>query len=173
LNTKIDNVYELVLFMAFNGVQTEPIIETLHKFIENLSIEPNGLFVETEYITNEEFVFLIDCWHVAVGSKSLDKKEAETEIVELTEIEKRIKASEEKIKKIKAKKQEAQENKLELDKAVITIIKEFRMNMEQVMQMNIFTVLWYYGYALRYNAYRVETIAYGNGLIKKHHYFID
>jgi hypothetical protein len=173
LNTKIDNIYELVLFMAFNGVQTDPIIETLHKFIDNLSIEPNGLFVDNEYITHEEFIFLTDCWQIAVGSKSLETKQPEAETAELTEIEKRIKASEEKIRKIKAQKEQAKENKLELDKAVITIIKEFRMNMEQVMQMNIFTILWYYSYALRYNAYRVETIAYGNGLIKKHHYFID
>lgn len=88
-------------------------------------------------------------------------------------MQKKIKASEDKIKKIKARKEQPQDSKLELEQAIVTVIKEFHFSMDDVMQMNVFTLLWYYTYALRYNNYRVETIAFGNGLIKKHKYFSE
>jgi hypothetical protein len=56
---------------------------------------------------------------------------------------------------------------------IIAVIKDFNKNMEEIMALNIYTLLWYYNYSLRLNNYRIETIAYGNGLIKKHRYFTE
>jgi hypothetical protein len=47
--------------MAFHGVQTEAIAETLHKLIDNITIQTNGIFVDKEILTAEEFIFLTDC----------------------------------------------------------------------------------------------------------------
>jgi hypothetical protein len=91
----------------------------------------------------------------------------------MDEIEKRLKESEDKIRRIKQQKEPVQNTQLQLDRAVITVIKEYHFTMENVMQMNIFTLLWYYMYALKYNNYRIETLAYAGGLIKKHHYFSE
>jgi hypothetical protein len=160
--------------MAFNGVKTEAIVKTLDKFIVDLTLKSNGMFVKEQMLTPDEFAFLVDAWMIAIGSKPLESLNPITQAAELDPIAQRMKDSEDKIKKIKEKKQNTDsEGKLELDKAVIAVIKEFNQSMEQVMNMNIYTILWYYNYALRFNNYRIETIAYGNGLIKKHRYFIE
>jgi hypothetical protein len=61
LNTQINNVYELVLFMAFNGVHTEAIATTIYKFVPESSVQTNGIFVEGKRMTPEEFEFITNC----------------------------------------------------------------------------------------------------------------
>lgn len=89
---------------------------------------------------------------------------------ELDEFEKRMRENEAKINKIK---QKVEDQSLELDKIMIAVMKEFNLTIEEVLSLNLFTVFWYYVHALKINNYRVETIAFGNGLIKKHKYFIE
>ena len=135
-------MYELVLFMAFNGLQTEAIAKTLDKFIVDLTVRSNGMYVNQERLTPEEFMFLADAWLVAIGAKQLESIGVTVVEQELDPIAQRMKENEEKIKKIKDKKPASDvSEKLELDKAIIAVIKEFNQSMEQVMKMNIYTIL--------------------------------
>lgn len=85
-----------------------------------------------------------------------------------------MKESEAKIRRIKQKRQEQfQESRFSLENTIAAVMKEFHFKFDEVLAMNMYTIFWYYNMALRYNNYRVETIAYGNGLIKKHKYFIE
>lgn len=174
LNRDFKNYYELMIFMAFNDLYTEPIISTIYKFIPDSKVRDTGIFVNDYKLTYEEFAFITDSWLVCMGAKKLDEMigigEPEEE---LDPIMQKIKASEEKIKKIRQKNQESKEGGLELDKLIIAIIKEFNLSMKEVWDSNLFTIMWYYEYALRLNNYRINTIAFGNGLIKKHKYFIE
>jgi RNA-binding protein YlmH len=88
-------------------------------------------------------------------------------------MDRKIRESEEKIKRIKQKREEGTDAELSLDKILAAVMKEFRLKMDDLLEMNLFSIFWYYNMSLRYNNYRVETIAYGNGLIKKHKYFIE
>lgn len=167
----IRNNYDLILAMLNNNMYLDDILSTLHKYIPDLKIEAGGLFVTGEYIIPEELDFIILVWKIALGIENLDilnnKKESNTE---LDEFEKRIQAQEEKIKKIKNK---VESDNLQLDKVLITIMKEFNLTIDQILKMNLFTIFWYYVYALKISNYDIEVVAFGNGLLKKHKHFAE
>lgn len=167
---QIKNNYDLILAMLNNNMYLNEIIPTLHKFIPDLTIEGQGLFVNGEYIIPEELDFIILIWKIALGLEKveiLDNKELDPE---LSEFEKRIKEKEDKIKKIKNK---VDTDSLDLDKVLITIMREFSLTMSQILEMNLFTIFWYYVYALKISNYNIEVVAFGNGLIKKHKHFAE
>lgn len=160
--------------MAFNDFHTEEIARTLDKFLIDASLRSNGVYIQEKRLTKEEFEFITNAWLIAVGSKNLDSLTDPTLSVIIDPLEQKMKDSEDKIKRIKQQKTEKVEAAaLQLDKIIVAVITEFNKSMEDVMNLSIYTLLWYYNYALRLNAYRVETIAYGNGLIKKHRYFAE
>lgn len=106
-----------------------------------------------------------------MGSKTLDdiatNKEEEKE---LDEFEKIIREREEKVRRIKNK---AQNSNLDIERVLITVLKEFNLKMEDLLPMNMYTIFWYYKYAIKYGFYRIETVAAGNGLLKKHKHFSE
>lgn len=61
LNTKINNVTELLIFMIYNKFQDDVLTTVLHKYIDNLTIKTTGFVVDGEYITNDEFMFITQC----------------------------------------------------------------------------------------------------------------
>ena len=60
-----------------------------------------------------------------------------------------------------------------MDKVLITIMKEFNLTIDQILKMNLFTIFWYYVYALKISNYDIEVVAFGNGLLKKHKHFAE
>lgn len=167
----INNNLDLVLNMIKNQLYLDDLMSTLHKYIMDLRIDMNGLFVNNEILIAEEFDFIVTVWKISLGLEKLEVLTKEKDVEpELDEFEKRIRDNESKINKIK---QKVESESLELDKVVIAVMKEFNLKIEEVLSLNLFTVFWYYVHALKINNYRVETIAFGNGLIKKHKYFIE
>lgn len=175
LNRSFNDYYELIIFMAFNNLYSQSIINTITKFIPDSKILNTGVYVNSYRLSYEEFAFITDVWLVAMGAKKIDDitKQIETQ-EELDPIMKKIRESEEKVRRIK---QQAQEQKgddgFSLDKLMIAVIKEFGLSMKEIWDSNLYTLMWYYEYALRFGNYRVNTIAFGNGLIKQHKYFIE
>jgi hypothetical protein len=109
-----------------------------------------------------------------MSSKKLeDLLGASQPVEELDPITKKMRENEEKIRKIKERNKQETEGSFALDKLIMAVIKEFGLTMKEVWDCNLYTLIWYYEHALRYNNYRVNSIAFGNGLIKKHTYFID
>lgn len=173
LNRTFNNYYELLIFMAFNELYAGPIVKTITKFIPQAKILNTGVYVEDYKLSYEEFAFITDVWLVSMGAKKLDQiiSHAESD-EELDPIMKRIKESEEKVRRIKQQNEKGGDD-FSLDKLMIAIIKEFGLSMKEIWDSNLYTLMWYYEYALRYGNYRVNAIAFGNGLIKKHKYFIE
>lgn len=167
----IRNNYDLILAMLNNNMYLDDILSTLHKYIPDLKVEVAGLFVNGEYIIPEELDFIILIWKIALGLEKIDildnNKEQDPE---MSEFEKRIKEQEAKVNKIKNK---VDTNNLELDKVIITIMREFNLTMDQILKMNLFTIFWHYIYALKISNYDIEVVAFGNGLLKKHKHFAE
>jgi hypothetical protein len=61
LNTKINNVTELLVFMIQNKFQDDILTSVLHKYIDNLTIRNTGFLIDGEYITDEQFMFITQC----------------------------------------------------------------------------------------------------------------
>lgn len=168
---KIKNNYDLLIQALQNKLYLDEILFTLHKYIPNINYKNGGFFVDEEYMIPAELDFVVDVWRVALGLLSIDQFTGAAEAdPELDEFEKRIREKEAKIKKIKEK---TESGNFDLDRIIITVMKEFGLTMSQLLEMNLFTIFWYYRYALRVSNYFVESIAYGNGLIKKHKHFAE
>ena len=170
--TKIANKLELLMYLLNSELYLAEIVETLHKLIKDVSVRTTGLFYKDYSIQPQEFEWLLNSWLISLGIKSFDEKPEELDVV-LSDMDRKMKESEEKIKRIKQKREEETNSELSLDKILAAVMKEFRLKMSELLEMNLFSIFWYYNMSLRYNNYRVETIAYGNGLIKKHKYFIE
>lgn len=172
----IGSDHDLVLFLIEKQLYTEEVFFTLHKYIPHLNIELKGFFIDEEYLTPEEFNFIINVWRVALGitgyedwlSGNVTKEEPE-----LDEFEKKIKEREEKIRKIKSKSDTQNNNNTDLDRILITVMREFNLKISDLLPMNMFTIFWYYRYGLKINNYHIESIAYGNGLLKKMKHFSE
>ena len=176
IQAQVKNKLELLLYLIKSGLYLEEIVATLHKLVTNIKVNTTGLFVDSHQLSVNELEWLLDSWLISLGVKTFDEQEeppAEGEDV-LSEMDRKIRESEAKIRKIKQKrKEQTEEPKFSLENILAAVIKEFHFKMDEVLAMNMYTVFWYYNMALRYNNYRIETIAYGNGLIKKHKYFIE
>jgi hypothetical protein len=170
--TKIENKLELLMYLLNSELYLAEIVETLHKLMKDVSVRTTGLFYKDYSIQPQEFEWLLNSWLISLGIKSFDEKPEEPDVV-LSDMDRKMKESEEKIKRIKQKREEETNSELSLDKILAAVMKEFRLKMSELLEMNLFSIFWYYNMSLRYNNYRVETIAYGNGLIKKHKYFIE
>jgi large-conductance mechanosensitive channel len=163
--------YKMLVVLINNNLYTEEIVFTLNKYIPNIIIKPEGFYIDKNKLIAPELDFIILAWKIALGSKTLeDIPSSSKEEQELDEFEKKIKEKEEKIKKIKSK---AETNNLDIEKVLITVMKEFTLKMEDLLPMNMYTLFWYYKYGLKYGFYRIETVAAGNGLLKKHKHFSE
>jgi len=174
LNRTFNNYYELIIFLTAGELYRDAIINTITKFIPEAKVGQDGIYIDKNKLTYEEFAFITDTWLVAMSSKKLeDLLGASQPVEELDPITKKMRENEEKIRKIKERNKQETEGSFALDKLIMAVIKEFGLTMKEVWDCNLYTLIWYYEHALRYNNYRVNSIAFGNGLIKKHTYFID
>lgn len=105
-----------------------------------------------------------------MGAKTLESLMTSDAEPELDAFEKIIKEKEAKIKSIKNK---AQKEGTQIDRILITVMKEFNLKISDLLPMNLYTIFWYYGYGLKYSNYHIESIAAGNGLLKKHKHYSE
>jgi hypothetical protein len=168
------NHYDLLLYLCFNGELQDRLVDVLEEYIIDIRIQTNGLFIDVDKITEEELNFIIISFRVALGLESLDQIGKASQTIE-DEYEQKAREAEEKIQRIKKKgaKEQSPETGFEMDAVMLGVIKEFGFTMEQVLSMNIYTLLWFYQYVWKIGAYNIETIAYGNGLLKKHKHYLD
>lgn len=149
----------------------DEILTTVNKYILDAKVETAGIMVSGNRLTLDEVDFIIQAWRIALGAEDIKVLEpAKAVEPELDEFEKMLKEREAKVKRIK---QKVEDGNLELDKVLAAVSKEYQFTIDDMLPMNMFTIFWYYTHALKFNNYRVETIAAGNGLIKKHKYFIE
>lgn len=168
------NHYDLLVYLCFNGELQNNLVDILEEYIIDLRIQDNGLFIDIHRITPEEFDFIIQAFKIALGLKNLEDIAGKEEAVE-DEYEKKTKAAEERLQRIKKKgvKEQGPSTGFEMDIVIVGLIKEFGFTMDQILLMNIYTLLWFYKYVWKIGAYNIDTIAYGNGLIKKHTHYLD
>jgi hypothetical protein len=168
------NHYDLLLYLCFNGELQDRLVDILEEYIVDVRIQTNGLFIDVDKIDEKEFNLIITTFRVALGLQSLDELEKASQTIE-DEYEKKAREAEEKVKRIKKKgtKEQSPETGFEMDAVMLGVIKEFSFTMQQVLTMNIYTLLWFYQYVWKIGAYNIETIAYGNGLLKKHKHYLD
>lgn len=166
--------YDLLVYLCFNGDLETNLVSILQEYIIDVRIQDNGLFIDTYRITHEDFDFMIHAFKVALGLKPLDEMLG-TEGTAEDEYDRKAKEAENRVQRIKKKgvKDQSVATGFEMDVVIVGLVKEFGFTMEQILSMNIYTLLWFYKYVWKIGAYNIATVAYGNGLIKKHTHYLD
>jgi hypothetical protein len=148
--------------------ESHEILSHLQKIIFDLSFEEGFLCVDRIEITNKEIEKISKLLRIAIGEERYEEYSEEPK--ELTDQEKRLLELEEKIKKKKETQKETDktvESKSVLEDIIISVTYEFGFTMEHIMNMNYFTLLWYYSYTGRIHVYRINQFAIGSGMVKK------
>lgn len=90
------------------------------------------------------------------------------------EMTRRMKETQQKIQNIKSKGRSVDRSQTNLQDILAAILYEFpQYKLNDLFKLNIFTFYYLFRYVGRIANYEVSKIAAGNGLTKKHKYFID
>jgi len=144
------------------------ILNHLKNIILNCYFEDGFIFVGEKEITEIEIEKISKLIRIAIGEEKYEDYSEEQK--NLTDEEKRLLELEEKIKKKKQTQQEGNEkadSKSVLEDIMIAVTYEFGFTLEHIMDMNYFTLLWYYSYTGKIHVYRINQFAIGSGMVKK------
>lgn len=161
------NKLELLTLLLTQFQEKEMFLEKFQKIILDLYVKNEKLFVGAQLLKLKELQKIEEVLQIIMGQKISTSKDEE----ELSPEEKRMLELEEKIK-AKKQKQEEEEGKTEQDAntiedIMIAVIYEFGFDLEKIMNMNYFTLIWFYSYTSKLHVYRINQFAIGSGMVKK------
>lgn len=159
---------EMINVILQEAQDAENLKATIADIIVGAQMQEGFLCYEDIEITEKEIEKVSHLLKIIMGQKKYD--ENATEESQLSDDEKRMLALEEKIKKKKAEQQkneEAVDSKNVLEDIMIALAYEFNLTIEQMMDMNYFTLLWYYSYTGKIHVYRTNQFALSSGMVKK------
>lgn len=132
----------------------------------------NIMYIEEGTIlTQKLFEEITEILFISIGNeKTIIKKEDD----EFTRIQKQAKLRAEKIRASAKKEEGTVENFQSVKDMLVSILYEFpQYKLKDLFDLNIFTIHSLFGYVGKIANYEVSKIAAGNGLAKKHKYFIE
>ena len=70
-------------------------------------------------------------------------------------------------KKDRKKSMEEKDDQSLIENIMIAVTYEFGFSLEEIMNMNYFTLIWYYSYTGKLHVYRINQQAIASGMVKK------
>lgn len=159
---------EIINIVLEEAEEKEEILSHLQKIILNCYFYEGFVVVDNKEITDKEIEKISKLLRISMGEEKYEDYSEQDK--ELTKEEKRLLELEEKIKKKKEEQSEAEgevKSKSVLEDIMISISYEFGYTLEHIMNMNYFTLLWYYSYTGKIHVYRINQFAIGSGMVKK------
>jgi hypothetical protein len=161
---------QILCLLAEANLETKQLVE---KFISALQIIIPDINLNGKLIRIQDFILTPELFNDidTVIFKILEKERIKIE-PEDDEIEIRLK--EQKLKVQKIKQNSRKKDGLKFDDLFAAILYEFpQYKLEDIFELNIYTFYYLFKYVGRIANYEVSQIAAGNGLAKKHKYFIE
>lgn len=161
---------QILCLLAEANLETKQLVE---KFISALQIIIPDINLNGKLIRIQDFILTPELFNDidTVIFKILEKERIKVE-PEDDEIERRLK--EQKLKVQKIKQNSRKKDSLKFDDLFAAILYEFpQYKLEDIFELNIYTFYYLFKYVGRIANYEVSQIAAGNGLAKKHKYFIE
>lgn len=140
------------------------ILIEMQKVILGLNLKDNKIFIDKYQMTKKELELTSEVLQLIMGQKNDSNIEGENlnpEEIRVRELEKKVQEK----KKKEDKKEVDSENLLE--NIIMAVIYEFRLSIEEIMNMNYFTLIWHYSYTSKLHVYRINQSAIGSGMVKK------
>jgi hypothetical protein len=125
-------------------------------------------------IKNKIFTVELFDLFLKIVFKIMNKKITEPVIETDDEMTKKMKAMQKRIQDIKRKGRKINEGSTKFEDMFAALLYEYpQYKMEDLFELNIYTFYYLFRYVGKIANYEVSKIAAGNGLTKKHKYFIE
>lgn len=142
----------------------------LKKIIPDISFSGQIFYIQERVLNNEIFEEILETIYKIMEKEKILIKEKDDEF---TKREKMIKLRAQRLRK-NGKKEKEKEEGSGLKNVIASIIYEFpQYKVEDIFNLNIYTFNYLTKYIGKIANYEVSKIAAGNGLTKKHKYFIE
>jgi hypothetical protein len=170
-NTRGEIIQGLIFINEVNNVLQKYFVKLLQgaELVNNREIFVNG-----EKVLSYEWQYIADTILVSLGQEEyVDKKQTETEKESesnpiISKILQAQKESEEKLKKAKQKK--SSNNKLTIEEVMLSLVYEFGIPFEKLLDMNYFGVVWCFGYVGKVDAHKMNQMILSSGMSKEKNY---
>ena len=153
----------------FTQELSDRIVNGLKCIIPEINIENKFLMIKKEFVSSELFEQIIK-----IVFRIMHKKEPVKIVDSDDEMTRKMKATQKRIQDIKNKGKKINENSTKFEDIFAALLYEYpQYKMEDLFELNIYTFYYLFKYVGKIANYEVSKIAAGNGLTKKHKYFIE
>lgn len=162
------NKLDLMTILLIQFEEKDILLEKFKKILLKLHLKNNKIFIDDQPLRISEVNKIKEILEIIMGQKTVSGQIEKNQ--KLSEEEKRLLALEEKIKAKKTEQAKPKENNKgeenALEDIIIAVIYEFGLNIENIMNMNYFTLIWYYSYTGKLHVYRINQHAISSGAVK-------
>jgi hypothetical protein len=168
--TQGDIVKGLITFSEFAPLLAKYFL----KCIDNSEYKERDIYVDNVKILSEEFDYIAKVILVSLNQITYDKveikPEEEKEKIDpmFQKILDKQKEAEDKLKKVKAKKDKSKG--LSLEQIMLAISYEFHMSPDYLLKLNYFGLVWYFGYVGKVDAHKLNQMILSSGMSKQKNY---
>jgi hypothetical protein len=147
--------------------ENEDLTTKLKKIIIDLNIKNEVIHIGQSRLKASELEKVSEVLQILMGQTNKVQEE------KLSPDEKRLRDLEAKVKAKKeqqsgnAKLDDEESDKNNIEDIILSVIYEFGFDFEKIMNMNYFTLIWYYSYTSKLHVYRINQHAIGSGMVKK------
>jgi hypothetical protein len=147
--------------------ENEDLTTKLKKIIIDLNIKNEVIHIGQSRLKASELEKVSEVLQILMGQTNKVQEE------KLSPDEKRLRDLEAKVKAKKeqqsgnAKPDDQESDKNNIEDIILSVIYEFGFDFEKIMNMNYFTLIWYYSYTSKLHVYRINQHAIGSGMVKK------
>lgn len=152
--------------------QVQPYIQ---KYLVGSEVSVSGISIGERILTAQEVEYFIEIILVSFGVKEYEeKKEIDADLSKMSPTERKIyerqKATLEKLEAAKKRKQQAQtkDGQIDLPKIIAGVMKEFNLSLEEIKDLNYYTLYYLFSYVFKIDHYDfIKQAAASGNLAKK------
>jgi len=150
------------------------LLKYFKKFVKDSEIIENALVVNSEKIMSYELQYIVEVMQMSLGQKVfIEDDVAENKNVDpnspIGQILEKQKATEEKLRKVKAKKA-ANGKGYSIEEIMLAISYEFGLTLQELLNKTYFAVIWYFGYVSKVDAHKLNQQILSSGMSKQKSY---
>jgi hypothetical protein len=169
-NTRGEIIQGLIFINEVNNVLQKYFVKLLQgaELVNNREIFVNG-----EKVLSYEWQYIADTILVSLGQEEyVDKKQTEKqkEVESNPIMSKILQAQKENEDKIKKAKQKQSSNNITFEEVMLSILYEFGIPFEKMLDMNYYGVLWCFGYVGKVDAHKMNQMILSSGMSKEKNY---
>jgi hypothetical protein len=147
--------------------ENEDLTTKLKKIIIDLNIKNEVIHIGQSRLKVSELEKVSEVLQILMGqTNKVQEEKVSPDEKRLRDLEAKVKAKKEQ-QSSNAKLDDQESDKNNIEDIILSVIYEFGFDFEKIMNMNYFTLIWYYSYTSKLHVYRINQHAIGSGMVKK------